>query len=242
MQDNLKFQELAKRYGLEPIPESVARLTDLVARQEADVDVLTKVISKDPALTARLLRAANPRATCEEDYAITSVEDALMRTGTACVLVLAMGAPLSMALIKTFNKMLGLKLESVNPKTVEPFQGEHTVGTVGFTGKSAGQVYLRLDAKGSLTIASRVLGLAAEEISNPDDVKDAIGELLNIITGNFQSNLCDAGLRSRLCTPSVGRQKDFSLPAIPGGSSERMAFRAGQILVYVDLTVNPWNE
>jgi CheY-specific phosphatase CheX len=241
MAENPKFQELAKRYGLEPVPESVARLTDLVSKQESDLDLIAKIISKDPALTARLLRAANPRVTSEDDYGITTVEDALMRTGTVCVLLLAMGAPLSFALVKTFRTMLGLKLEPVNPKSVEPFKGEHILGTVGFTGKSEGQVYLRLNANDSPQIASRILGLTPEEIT-PPDVNDAIGEMLNIITGNFQSNLCDAGLNSKLRAPSVTRQTNFTQPVISGGGSERMAFRAEKFLVYVDLTVNPWNQ
>jgi CheY-specific phosphatase CheX len=241
MADNLKFQELAKRYGLEPVPESVARLTDLVARQESNLELIAKIISQDPALTARLLRAANPRAASEEDYGTTTVEDALLRTGTVCVLLLAMGVPLSFALVKTFRTMLSMKLESVNPKTAEPFKGEHLVGTVGFSGKAEGQVYLRLNSRDSQSIAARILGLKPEE-ATPSDVNDAIGEMLNIITGNFQSNLCDAGLSSRLSAPSVTRKTDFKLPAISGGGSERMAFRADNFIFYVDLTVNPWHE
>jgi CheY-specific phosphatase CheX len=241
MPENPKFQELAKRYGLEPVPESVARLTDLVSRQESDVELIAKIITQDPALTARLLRAANPRAASEKDYGITTVEDALLRTGTGCVLLLAMGAPLSFALVKTFRAMLGLKLETVNPKTVEPFKAEHVAGSVSFSGKSEGKVILRLSATDALQIAAKILGLAPEEIQ-PADVTDAIGEMLNIITGNFQSNLCDAGLNSKLKSPAVARQTDFSLPAISGGGSERMAFRAEKFLVYVDLIVNPWND
>jgi hypothetical protein len=37
-----------------------------------------------------------------------------MRNGIGCALLLAMGTPLSLALIKTFQTMLSLKLESVD--------------------------------------------------------------------------------------------------------------------------------
>lgn len=239
---DIKFQELAKQYALDPIPESVARLTDLVARQESDLDLIAKIISKDPALTARLIRAANPRAKTEEDYNITTVDEALLRIGIGCVLLLAMGVPLALALVNTFQTMLEMKLETVNPKTATPFTASHVLGTIGFSGKAEGRVYLRLSLDGARLIASRILGLTLDELTNPADVTDAVGELLNIITGNFKSNLCDAGLDCRLHTPSVTHTEDFAVSTTPGGGSERMAFRSPQMLVYVDVTVNPWND
>src|SRR5690349_16133692 len=113
MNDASLYKEVAARYGLEPVPQSVARLTQLVSEQDADLEKIAKVIEQDPALTARLLRAANPRADDEADYGITTVEDALMRTGIGCVLLLAMGAPLAHALAKTFQTMLGSKLDTL---------------------------------------------------------------------------------------------------------------------------------
>lgn len=235
-----KFQELAKRYHLEPIPESVARLTDLVTRQEADLEMIGKIISQDAALSTRLIRAANPRAESEEDYGITTVDEALMRIGMGGALLLAMGSPLSLALVKTFGTMLAMQLEVENARTSEPFSGEHVMGIIGFSGKAEGRVYLRLSLEGARLIASRLLGLSAPELASAD-ITDAIGELLNIVTGNFKSNLCDAGLNCTLQTPSVTRTGDFSIRAISGGGSERMAFRSPPLTVYMDVTVNPWN-
>lgn len=239
--NNAKYQELARRYGLAPVPESVVRLTELVARQDADLDTVGRVINQDATLTSRLLRAANPRARSEQDYQITTVDDALMRLGVGCVLLLAMGAPLSLALGKTFQTMLGMKLESIHPRDVLPFSGNHVLGTIHFSGKADGKVCLRLSNEGSRLIASRILGQTVEQLTNPADVNDAVGELLNIIAGNFKSNLCDAGLDCRLHTPSVAVTNDFAV-ANTGGSVERMAFRALPTVVCVDLMVNPWNE
>ena len=50
MADNSSYQELARRYGFAPKLESASRLTQLVARQDSDVDEIVKVIDKDPAL------------------------------------------------------------------------------------------------------------------------------------------------------------------------------------------------
>jgi chemotaxis protein CheX len=236
------FNELARLYGLDPVPESVARSTQLVARQDADLGEIAKVISQDPAITQRLLRAANPRAKHEDDYAVCTVENAVMRNGVGCVLLLAMGSPLGIALVKTFKTMLDQKLESLNPKGITPFLTEHVLGTIAFSGNAEGRVYLRLSDDGARAIAARILGVAPNEITLQSDLDDAVGELLNIVTGNFKSNLCDAGLNCRLHTPSVTRTGDVDVKITPGAGVERMVFRAPDLILFVDIAVNPWNQ
>ena len=240
--DAVNYVELAERYGLEPIPESVSRLTKLVARQEADIDEIAKVIKQDKALTQRLLRAANPRALSDADMDIDNVEEALMRTGVGCALLLAMGAPLTVALAKAFQTMIGMKIESVHPNSLSRFPGEHVLGTIGFAGRAEGEVFLSLSLEGSKNIASKILGIPPAEINPDTDVNDAVGEMLNIVTGNLKSNLCDAGLDCKLRPPVVTRIRGFKVQTVPGGGLERMAFRGPQLTMFVDVTVNPFAE
>jgi CheY-specific phosphatase CheX len=91
-------------------------------------------------------------------------------------------------------------------------------------------------------IAAGILGLKPEEITNTDEIQDAAGELLNIMTGNFKSNLCDAGLDCRLQPPKVGMTDDLKTPVEPGGGLERLAFRAAELEIFVDVTANPWSD
>ena len=88
---------------------------------------------------------ANPDAENEAEYSVETVEDALMRHGIGCALVLAMGTPLALALIKTFQTMLALKLESIDRNQAAPPDGKHLLGTIDFSGKVVGQVYLRMN-------------------------------------------------------------------------------------------------
>jgi len=236
-----QYKELARRYGFAPAPESVTRLTQLVARQDCCTDEIVRVIEKDPALSARLLRVANPRATDESEYTVDSVEAALMRNGIGCALLLAMGTPLSAALIKTFQTMLSQTLEAVDVHQLDPLTGTHMRGSIGFAGKVTGHVYLRMSAPAAKAIAAGILGLPPEELGG-DEIRDAAGELLNIMTGNFKSNLCDAGLDCKLQPPKVGMTDDFSAPVEPGGGLERLAFRSGDMSIFVEVTANPWTE
>lgn len=237
-----QYRELARRYGIAAAPESVSRLTQLVAQQDSSVDDIVKVIEKDPALSARLLRVANPGAINESEYNATTVEEALMRNGIGCALLLAMGTPLSLALIKTFQTMLSLKLESVGLHQLDPLTGSHMRCSIGFAGKVTGHVYLRMSPVSAKAIAAGILGMDPAEPLQRDEIQDAAGELLNIMTGNFKSNLCDAGLDCKLQPPQVGMTDDLTTPIEPGSGLERLGFRAEQIQIYVEVTANPWSD
>lgn len=236
-----QYKELARRYGIAAAPESVSRLTQLVSRQDSCVDEIVRVIEKDPGLTARLLRVANPHAVDESEYDVGTVDAALMRNGIGCALLLAMGTPLSLALIKTFQTMLSSKLESVDAHQLDSLQGPHMLGSIGFAGKVAGHVYLRMSSATAKAIAAGILGLPPEELG-ADEIRDATGELLNIMTGNFKSNLCDAGLDCKLQPPKVGMTENYETPVEPGGGLERLAFRTDQLQIFVEVTANPWAD
>ena len=241
MSDVSTYNEAARLYGLAATPESVLRLTQLVSRQDAELDEVAALITSDPALRRRILRLANPRAKSEADYTIETVEQALMRNGIGCALLIAMGAPLSEAIVRTFHTMLSLQLESIDLCNAKPFQAEHLLGSIGFSGRAAGSVRLRLGFDSAKEVAGRVLGLAPNEVADLDSVRDAVGELLNIMTGNFKSNLCDAGLDCRLEPPQVSSTSEFNTRVQPGCGFERMAFRAASMVLFVDVCVNPWN-
>jgi chemotaxis protein CheX len=138
--------------------------------------------------------------------------------------------------------MLSLKLEDIDRNLAAFLQGDHLLGTIGFSGRVEGRVYLRMSLASAKAIAAGILGIGPDELKEPNEIKDAAGELLNIMTGNFKSNLCDAGLDCRLQAPEVKLSADFHTPSVPGGGLERLAFRAGTIHLFVDVTANPWSE
>lgn len=231
--------ELGKRYGIEPVPESVLRLTQLVANREARADEITKVISQDKVLTGRLLSAANPKAKNESEYRFTTVEDGLARIGMNWVLMLAMADPLIRAVQKTFATMMSIELQATKMAAMTPFKGEHIVGEVGFAGKATGVVHLRLLPAGAMAIATHMLGLKPEDFGSDAEVDDVIGELSNIVTGNLKSNLCDAKLDCKLSPPKISRSTDFALINPSGTVAERFGFRAPELDIFVDINVNP---
>lgn len=233
---------IAKQFGLEAIPESVKRLNQLLSKRDANVEDVAKFISQDKDLTARLLRAANPRAESEEDFTTTTVEDALARTGMSSALLLAMSDPLIKAVHKSFSLMLKIELKALAFIMLDPFKEEHVLGEVSFSGKATGLVHLRLPTAFIPLLGERLLGLTAADMEDPATANDVIGELCNMIVGNFKSNLCDAGLTCKLSPPKIDRTEEFKLRVVDGGTSQRYGFRAKELDFFADLSVNPWSE
>jgi CheY-specific phosphatase CheX len=236
-----KHDDVAQRYGLDLVPENIAHLTRLVARQDADLEEIGSLIAKDSAITARLLRFANPQSESEKDYDITTVEEALMRTGLGPVILLAMLGPLTRAVLNAFEMFLTPLKPSVL-ETLQPLVGEHVLATVRFSGKGTGLVQLRLAPTEAQSIACAAIGVATTNLTSPEEIDDVIGELANIVGGNLESNLCDAGIACKLTAPLVNRVTSFQKLTTSGGVSERLGFSSSAVTAFVDVSVNPWNE
>lgn len=242
MSATANVEELATKFGIEAIPDNVRRLAQLVSRQTAPREEIAQLICEDKNLLSRLLRAANPRATCEDDYVVTSVESAVMRTGVGCVLLLAMGDPLIRAVKRTFDAMLSARLESVEAGIIAFPKCKHVLGRVAFAGKATGRVCLRLPPDTARAAAAQILGISVSELGDDAEVDDAIGEMTNMVVGSFKSNLCDAGLDCKLSPPEILRTDEFQLRSETGGLAERMGFRAKDLDLFVDIQVDPWNN
>ncbi len=242
MTNTAQAEDIAKKFGLESIPECVKRLNQLINKRDASTDDFAKIVNQDSELTARLLRAANPRAECEADYVCTTVEAALQRTGMSAALLLAMSDPLIKAVFKSFSTMLKIELKALLPTMLDPFKTEHVLGEVSFSGKATGLVHLRLPLAFIPVLGERLLGLTPADMEDAATANDVIGELCNMIVGNFKSNLCDAGLQCKLSPPAITRTTEFKLRIVDGGTSQRYGFRAKELDFFADLSVNPWSE
>jgi len=242
MNNTLETEMIVRRFGLEPIPENVMRLTHLIAQQNADLEAIARVITQDAMLTTRLLRMTQRGDKSEQADDEAAVQMALMRSGLGLVFLLAMGDLLMRALIKSFKVMLDLQLESAQPGEVAPIHDEHMLCEVNFRGKAVGKIQIRLTEETGRLLAARMLGVPPEAISSSREKDDAVNELGNMVAGNFLSNLADAGLSCQLTVPIVYRTAEFTIRSVPRGICERIAFRSREAKLFLDISVNPWNE
>jgi hypothetical protein len=72
--------------------------------------------------------------------------------------------------------------------------------------------------------------------------EDAELKSIPVVMLTAESSLCDAGLSCQLVPPQITRTSAFKLRAQNGGLAERTGFRGGDVEIFVDILVNPWND
>jgi chemotaxis protein CheX len=108
---------------------------------------------------------------------------------------------------EVFEMMAGLELAS-DPGLSSEQQGSETA-MVGLAGALCGMVTVRCSRKVSGRIAACMLG--GEEPSNSTTARDALGELCNMIAGNFKGKISQLADQCMLSVPTVISGEDYSM-------------------------------
>lgn len=100
-----------------------------------------------------------------------------------------------------FSTMLGVELPpGQRTATATKFRNWVTA-MIGFAGSYHGMISINAPQKLAITFASLMLGMEIGEFD--DDVRDALGEIANMIGGSFKHHFVKDGHEVRLSTPSV---------------------------------------
>lgn len=116
------------------------------------------------------------------------------------------------AVLEVFSTMLSLDVtcdEQIPEECAAPFNLSGVTGSVSFTGKMTGTVYLNLTTELGAHCASQILGI--DEKRGNEEINDVVGELTNMVTGNIKSKMSDRGYNCRLSIPIVIRGKEVSI-------------------------------
>ena len=111
---------------------------------------------------------------------------------------------------EVFRLMLGTQCERVDDRASGTTEAEESVtGVVGFGGALSGACVFRCDALSATRVAERMTGLEFKKIDNT--VKDAIGELCNVLAGTWKGRVPDLAAHSGLSVPAVITGRDYRL-------------------------------
>ena len=125
--------------------------------------------------------------------------------------------------------------------TLEPAAGSEPTGhtevtaMVGLAGSLCGLLTLSCSARAAKQIAARMLGVDAE---NPgEQVWDAIGELCNMVAGNFKNKLSGPDGRCMLSVPTVisGGEYDYHSLSDGGSFETTMLFEGSPLIIRLEL-------
>ena len=120
---------------------------------------------------------------------------------------------------EVFATMLGTEAASVESSEVRELS-HPVVGAVYFAGSWKGAVLLECERPLSFALTAQLMSIEQPE-SVDDDVRDAMGEIANMIAGNLKSSL---PAETHLSMPSVVEGSQFTLRVCGGNESMRMDF------------------
>ena len=223
---------LLAKYKLNPLPENVLRLGKLIQGFNKHSKLIAEIITSDPKISKRVVQISTRgkgTGTPEE------VEAAVLRLGVDLINMVVMTDLIIHALSKTFATMLKASLEA--RETLVTF-GKQLVGNITFKGNANGRVFISIPASSADWIVSSFLGEAAPE--DPlEIVEDVLGEVLNIVGGNFKSNLCDAGVQCTLSVPHVETRDSAEITPGDEERSQTLYYQVERMTLRLDLLIEP---
>ena len=117
---------------------------------------------------------------------------------------------LGLAAREVFSLMLGGQLAAAP----EPFAEEEldTTSMVGLAGQVCGVISLRCAAKSAALMAAKMLGVEAAEAG--PETWDAVGEVCNMIAGNFKNKITGMGDGCMISVPTVITGAHYTLHSL----------------------------
>jgi len=132
--------------------------------------------------------------------------------------------PFINATLNVLETMAFVKSEAEKPylKTNNHSKGDVS-GVVGFTGETNGTVFITFDEACIVKVVSNMFGEELNEIN--DDIKDAVGELTNMISGQARKELEEIGKVFQGGIPSVVSGKNHELMPMTKGPRIAIPFK-----------------
>ncbi len=141
------------------------------------------------------------------------------------------------SIMETFESMLSLDLTKVGKVTDEGLDDQRMVGVVHYAGEVVGKLSLHVSQELAVLITTAMLGVESTELHGDEEVKDVLGELTNIVSGNLKSDFLNADLSCVISTPNITRGSDFKIQASEMAITHQWVFRHQDHEILIDLAV-----
>ena len=105
-----------------------------------------------------------------------------------------------------------LASELTKPNSVSTARFDVTA-IVGLAGKLSGMISIRCQQRAAALVASRMLGLELDKVG--PEISDALGEVCNMVAGNFKNKIAGLGDGCMLSPPSVITGEDYMVHTRP---------------------------
>jgi chemotaxis protein CheX len=117
---------------------------------------------------------------------------------------------LETASVEVFELMAGLRPEVRTANGTQPLGGQTAI--VGLAGALCGMTTVRCSKATAAKLASLMLG--EDAASSPSTARDALGELCNMVAGNFKAKFSNLEDQCMLSVPTVISGEDYSMETV----------------------------
>jgi chemotaxis protein CheX len=107
---------------------------------------------------------------------------------------------------------------------------------VGLAGELQGMMSVRCTSVAACRMAGAMLGMEITECDS--DVRDALGEVCNMVAGNFKAKIPGVGVSCSLSVPTVITGGDYSLHPLADGEQVIVSFTFHDEPVWVSLDLH----
>lgn len=148
-------------------------------------------------------------------------------------------AHLEKAVQEVFGTMLSSVCELVGCTRTPPGENESVPNValeavVGFHGPANGAVILRCTHEGAYDIARGLLMLGAGDTVEIAEVRDALGECANMVTGALKTRALDPHGDFRISLPRIDSKVDVGMPVACGRLVYRLAQGCAAIEIWLE--------
>jgi chemotaxis protein CheX len=139
---------------------------------------------------------------------------------------------LEMATREVFELMLSSQL---TPSATTDECRMNVTAMVGLAGQLCGVITVRCDDKAAVLMASKMLGLPVDKVGQ--EISDALGEVCNMVAGNFKNKISGLAEGCMLSPPSVITGSDYNLHSLADSPAleVRMLFENLPIVVSLQI-------
>jgi len=139
---------------------------------------------------------------------------------------------LQLATQEVFDLMLACPLEGTPEPPSE--EGLDITAMVGLAGQLCGVLSIHCSAKAASHMASRMLGIDPEKAG--PEMWDAVGEICNMIAGNFKNKISGLGDGCMLSVPTVITGGDYNVHSMVNDSIQAgFLFEGGPVVVCLEV-------
>jgi flagellar motor switch protein FliN/FliY len=142
----------------------------------------------------------------------------------------------NLAIMDTFETMLSMDLAKVGMVTDPGLNEQRYVAGVNFAGEVVGNLCLHASREFACLITGAMLGMEPDQVEE-EELKDVLGELTNIVSGNLKSDFLDAELACVISTPAITRGSDFKIDGSKDGEHHQWVYRHKTCEVLIEINL-----